>query len=120
MFTPFTLAKRVVINFTPSQPRNQMSAIDGDDGTSHEGSRIRDQQQQWPVELTELAEPALRNALDQRLSGFAFEEIIIEFGREISGRERIDPNTEACPFKRKRFRHLDHARLRDGVGRDPA
>src|SRR5580700_7129026 len=99
MFTPFTFAKRVVINFSPSQSRNQMAAIDGDDAAGHEGSRIRDQQQQWPVELTELAEPALRHALDKRLSSFAFEEIIIEFGREISGREPIDSNAVARPFE---------------------
>src|ERR1700675_2198371 len=114
MFTPLTLAKRVVINFSLLQSRNQMSAIDGNDAAGHEGSRIRDQQQQWPVELTELAEPALRHALDQRLPGFAFEEIIIEFGREISGRERIDPNTVACPFERKRLCHLDTPPLGDG------
>ena len=80
-----------------------MSAVDGDNAAGHKRAGTRNQQQQRAVEFSELAETALRYALDQCFSGIALEKVVIQLCHEIPGRERVDANAITRPFQRQRL-----------------
>ncbi len=88
-----------------------MAAVDGDHRTGHVTRRIGCQQQQRPVEVFQLAEPTLRNALHQRLARFGLEEIAVHVGPDITWRERIDANAITREFGGHRMGQMDETRL---------
>src|SRR3954454_23207879 len=72
--------------------RHQMPPVHRDDAAGHERAGVRRQQQERPVEFARVAEPALRNALDERLAGVAFEEVGVQFGLDVARCQRVHPD----------------------------
>ena len=72
-----------------------MAAVDGEDRSGHVGAGVRRQQQQRAVQIGQPAEPALRDALDQRLAGIAGEEVGVQLGLDIAGAQRVDADAVA-------------------------
>ena len=68
-----------------SDANQQLPAIDGDHAAGHEAPRVRGQQQQWPVQIGQIAKAAHRYARDHLLAGLGFEEAGVDLGREIAG-----------------------------------
>jgi hypothetical protein len=62
-----------------------MAAVDDQHRAGHERECVRGEQEERPVEIGEAAEMALRNAFDQRLSGPALVEVVIDVGYESAG-----------------------------------
>src|ERR1700676_1176108 len=84
---------------TPSETANEVTTAARDHRSGHIAGGVRRQQQQRAIQVLKRAEPPLRYAPDQRLAGVAVPESAIEFSIEISRRQCVDPDAEACPLK---------------------
>ncbi len=69
------------------------------------------EQEKRSVEFLGVSQPALRHALDERLSRVACEELPVDVGFDVAGRERIDPDPVARPFECEHLGHLNDAGL---------
>src|SRR5882757_7238234 len=84
---------------TPSETANEVTTVDREHRSGHIARGVRRQQQQRAIQVLKRAEPPLWYALDHGLAGFAVPEGAIELRVEISGRQCVDPNAEACPLE---------------------
>src|ERR1700752_1234579 len=73
---------------------DQMAAIDHERRAGHVARGVRGEQQQRTFEIFDVAGAPLRDALDHRGPRFAREEVAIDVGREVAGRDAIDANVE--------------------------
>ena len=81
-----------------------MPTIDRNDGARHPGRGVGGEEEERAVEILGLTEAAHRDALDHRLPGLAREEFLVELGRDVAGRERVNADAVARPFKGERLR----------------
>src|ERR1700756_2524016 len=92
--------------YLQSQAGDEVAAVNWHNTARHVRTGIRGEQKKRALELSQLAEPALRNSFDQRLAGVTAKEVVIELGLEISGRKRVNPYAVTRPFERQCLGHL--------------
>src|SRR5271166_5747783 len=95
-------------------------AIDCDHRAGHVGARRRRQQQHRSVDILRLRDTAQRNASFELLAGLGTEEIAIEIGLDITGRDRVDENAVPRQLHRQYSGQMDQTGLCRGVARHAA
>src|SRR6185312_7919555 len=67
-----------------------VAAIDRDHRAGHIGARRGRKKQQGAAEILDLADPLHRHPRGELQAGLAFEEVAVEIGHDIAGRNRVD------------------------------
>src|SRR4249919_3647362 len=95
---------------------NDLSAIDDDGRARDVTAGVRHQQQQRTVEIAGVAETAHRNLTLDGSTCFAGKIVVIHFGDEPAGRDRVDAHTFERQLDGQRLGDLHDARFCGGVG----